>query len=326
MDRQPNSILRVGDWRVNPPAGEISRNGETAKLDARAMRLLVYLAQRPGEVVSIDELLDQVWSGVIVSQDSVYQAVTSLRRVLGDDPKQPTYIATVPRLGYRMLAPVKPWTDGPPGFVASGTLSPVSPAPSVSSVVTETGKVRALAPKSAVVWLIGAGVCVGLFIAFFHYSRAGSSNHAAEASVVIRPEKSVAVLAFLDLTEKMREEEFADGLSEEIIDKVSKLPGFRVPAATASFYFKYKQVPVADIAKALGVVYVLDGSTRQSGNSIRIAARLVRAENGYVIWSETYDRPFANRTALQDEVASKVANALGASINAATTASPSNSR
>ncbi len=75
------------------------------------MRLLLCLAEHAGEVVSIDELLEQVWAGVIVTPDSVYQAVTSLRRMLGDDPKQPTYIATVPRLGYRMVASVSPWVD-----------------------------------------------------------------------------------------------------------------------------------------------------------------------------------------------------------------------
>ena len=75
------------------------------------MRLLLLLAERAGEVVSIDDLLNQVWSGVIVTPDSVYQAVASLRRLLGDDPKQPTYIETVPRLGYRMVATVSPWAD-----------------------------------------------------------------------------------------------------------------------------------------------------------------------------------------------------------------------
>ena len=75
------------------------------------MRLLLCLAEHAGEVVSIDDLLNQVWSGVIVTSDSVYQAVASLRRLLGDDPKQPTYIATVPRLGYRMVATVSPWED-----------------------------------------------------------------------------------------------------------------------------------------------------------------------------------------------------------------------
>src|SRR6201999_1151431 len=97
--------LRIGEWRANPSSGQISRAGETLRVDARSMRLLVYLAERAGQVVSIDELLEKVWTGVIVTPDSVYQAVTSLRRLLGDDSKQPAYIATVPRLGYRMVAP-----------------------------------------------------------------------------------------------------------------------------------------------------------------------------------------------------------------------------
>ena len=77
------------------------------------MRLLLCLAEHAGEVVSIDDLLNQVWAGVIVSPDSVYQAVASLRRLLGDDPKEPTYIATVPRLGYRMVAAVSSWVEEP---------------------------------------------------------------------------------------------------------------------------------------------------------------------------------------------------------------------
>src|SRR5712671_6736736 len=111
MERPTTTMLRVGDWCVNPASGQISRNGETARVEVRTMRLLLCLAEHAGEVVSIDELLNQVWTDVIVAPDSVYQAVTSLRRLLGDDPKQPTYIATVPRLGYRMVATVSPWAD-----------------------------------------------------------------------------------------------------------------------------------------------------------------------------------------------------------------------
>src|ERR1700678_3467666 len=107
------TLLRIGTWCVNPISGQISRDGESARLEARTMRLLLCLADHAGEVVSIDDLLNQVWSGVMVSSDSVYQAVASLRRLLGDDPKQPAYIATVPRLGYRMVATVSPWAAEP---------------------------------------------------------------------------------------------------------------------------------------------------------------------------------------------------------------------
>src|SRR5256885_15036253 len=111
MERRTQTMLRIGDWCVNPASGQISRDGETVRVEERTMRLLLCLADHRGEVVSIDHLLSQVWSDVAVSPDSVYQSVASLRRVLGDDPKQPVYIATVPRLGYRMVAPVGPWVE-----------------------------------------------------------------------------------------------------------------------------------------------------------------------------------------------------------------------
>ena len=101
MERPPTAMLRIGEWCFNPASGELSRDGEAQRLDARTSRLLLCLAERPGEVVSIDELLNRAWAGVSVSSDSVYQAVTSLRRQLGDDPKKPSYIETVPRLNSR---------------------------------------------------------------------------------------------------------------------------------------------------------------------------------------------------------------------------------
>src|SRR3984885_12308394 len=113
MDQPSGTSLRISDWRVSPASGQISREGETVRVEARTMRLLLCLAEHAGQVVSIDDLLAQVWTGVIVTPDSVYQAITSLRRLLGDDPKQPTYIATVPRLGSRMPASARQWMDQP---------------------------------------------------------------------------------------------------------------------------------------------------------------------------------------------------------------------
>jgi transcriptional activator of cad operon len=114
----------------------------------------------------------------------------------------------------------------------------------------------------------------------------------------------------------MKEEEFADGMTEELIDKLSKIPGFRVPAPTSSFYFKGKQISVADVARTLGVAYVVDGSVRKSGARLRVAARLIRAENGYIVWSETYDRPFGDKLWIQDDIAGEVTKALRASVEA----------
>jgi TolB-like protein/tetratricopeptide (TPR) repeat protein len=114
-----HSVLRIADLRVDPGLDEISKGGRTIKLEPKAMELLVCLAERAGEVVSVNELLDRVWKDVIVSHDSVYAAVAALRRTLADDPRNPTYIANVVRRGYRLIAPVSAWVEPQPASPAS---------------------------------------------------------------------------------------------------------------------------------------------------------------------------------------------------------------
>ena len=128
------------------------------------------------------------------------------------------------------------------------------------------------------------------------------------------PEKSVAVLPFMDMSEKKDQEYFSDGLSEELIDMLTKVPDLRVPARTSSFYFKGKQVTIAEIAKALSVAHVLEGSVRKSGNTLRVTAQLIRVDNGYHMWSQTYDRTLDDVFKVQDEIAGAVVKALKASL------------
>jgi transcriptional activator of cad operon len=323
MGRTTATMLRIGDWCVNPTSGQISRGEETARLEARTIRLLLCLAEHAGEVVSIDDLLNNVWSDVTVSPDSVYQAVASLRRLLGDDPKQPTYVATVPRLGYRMIATVTPWIDQRPDQAIPRTSSP--PAADSRQPAAENAPKPGRRLGAGLKWTAGvAALCLAIIIVLafqfdFRFPRKGANaGHSASAAVVSLPQKSIAVLPFLDLTEGMHEEEFADGMTEELIDRFSKIPGLQVPAPTSSFYFKGKSIPVADIARTLGVAYVLDGSVRKSGARLRVAARLIQADNGYVVWSETYDRPFDDILMVQDDIAGEVTKALKASIEART--------
>jgi transcriptional activator of cad operon len=147
--------------------------------------------------------------------------------------------------------------------------------------------------------------------------RAATNNQSVALANASSLPHSIAVLPFLDLTDKMNEEPLADGMTEELIDKFSSVPDLKVPGATSSFYFKGKQIPVADTAKTLGVRYVLDGSVRKSGPMLRVAARLIRADSGYVVWSETYVRPFKDKSWVQDDIASEVTKALRTSIQAA---------
>ena len=357
MDRLTAIPLRIGAWRIDPRTGQLSREGETVRVEARTLRLLLHLAQRAGEVVSQEELLEQVWSGVVVTPDSVYQGVASLRRILGDDPKQPTYIATVPRLGYRMVARVSldegealtlpagavpslvaPSVEVPepadavaPHGVAPPPLAPSSvvvpkPADPVASAGAIPGDPSAANPTPTAVPAsapavarrpgpILAAMAVVALIALAILFLFNSKLLTRSSSVAQVPPRSVAVLPFLDLTtEAMNEEYFADGMTEELINQLARVPDLRVPSPTSSFYFKGKQATVADIAKSLGVAYVLDGSVRKSDATLRISARLIRAADGYVVWAETYDRPEGDKLWVQEDISSQVTKALRAAI------------
>ncbi len=109
------------------------------------------------------------------------------------------------------------------------------------------------------------------------------------------------MLPFLDMSEHKHQEYFSDGLSEEFIDMLTNVPALRVPARTSSFYFKGKQATIADIAKALNVAHILEGSVRKSGDTLRVTAQLIRVDNGYHVWSETYDRKLDDIFKIQDE-------------------------
>ncbi len=126
------------------------------------------------------------------------------------------------------------------------------------------------------------------------------------------PEKSIAVLPFVDMSEKKDQEYFSDGLAEELLDLLAQVPDLRVPARTSSFYFKGKSDDIASIAQKLRVAHVLEGSVRKAGNTIRVTAQLIRADNGYHLWSKTYDRGIKDIFKVQDEIAAAVVDALKA--------------
>jgi TolB-like protein len=220
-----------------------------------------------------------------------------------------------------MVATVSPWADQ---SVAQAN-APTPDAPPTDA--PEMPKTSGPRLSSGFTWAVGAALSVTLVLAFLFHGKVANNNPAASPAPfgIAPPQKSIAVLPFLDLTDEMNQEPFADGMTEELIDKLSKIPGLQVPPPTSSFSFKGKlwprshgtpQMTIADIAKTLGVAYVLDGSVRKSGARLRVAARLIRADNGYVVWSETYDRPFNDILMVQDDIAGEVTKALKASIEA----------
>src|SRR6266480_2274175 len=162
---------------------------------------------------------------------------------------------------------------------------------------------RSTAARKLAAFIVLAAIVAGAFFAF------RMSRHRA-VPVPPFPEKSIAVLPFLDLSQAKDQEYFCDGMSEEILDALAKVDGLRVVARTSSFSFKGKNPDVSDLRKKLNVENVVEGSVRRDGNRVRIGAQLINARNGLQLWSETYERELQGVFALQDEITRAIVDAL----------------
>lgn len=281
LNGKPLEVVHIGDWLVNPALDTLCRGTETYKLEPRMMRLLLHLANAAGGVVSIDRLLSEVWTGVIVGPASVYQAVSQLRKLLGDVDPDPTYIATVPRRGYRLVAPVRR------GAAEAVSLATESFAP---------------AARRRVAMVLGGVTLLAFMLTGSSMWRPSPTESSA----------SIAVLPFIDLTAEKAEQSFCDGLTEELSNRLSQIPTLRVAARTSAFAFRGQGEDVRRIGKALDTDHILEGSVRRSGNHLRVTVRLVDARNGYHLWSVSFDRAADDAINVQEDISRSVAERLQA--------------
>jgi adenylate cyclase len=205
----------------------------------------------------------------------------------------------------KLIAAIREPERTAPGIIPAGT--PATSAGTAMAPPPNSRRNRILLVAGLAVVAVTLGA---LLTEKFWLAKRGSAQQTGAVANNVVSEKSIAVLPFTDMSEKKDQEYFSDGLSEELIDMLTKIPELRVPARTSSFFFKGKQATIADIAKALAVAHVLEGSVRKSGNTLRITAQLVRVDNGYHVWSETYDRKLDDIFKIQDEIAGAVVTAL----------------
>lgn len=227
-------VLEVGDRRL-------IRRGQAMDLRPKAFDTLLCLVARHGRLVRREQLIADVWAGAYVSEEVLTHCVSEVRKALGDDPRHPRYLATVPRFGYRFVADVR-------AFAAS-TIA---------------------------------------------------------ARGVAGPVPGIVVLPFTNLSSDPENEYLCDGLSEELINRLTKVRGMRVIAHSSSFAFKGQDIDARRIGKQLEVDRILEGSVRQSGDRLRISAQLIDARDGGHLWCEQFDRPTADVFAIQDEMAQAI--------------------
>ncbi len=329
------SRYRIADLVIDVSQRSVRRGTADIYLPKLSFELFVVLLEAAPNIVSNDELARRVWKGALVSPESVTQRIKLLRDALGDDPAAPKYIVGLRRQGYRILPDktVEPADAGPvpPSNGSAGHESASDPAVS-KSVPAGRGRVALL---FAAVFLAG-----GLAYLAFHGARrivdgpaqarsppsaampaSGALPAKAAAADSLPPPNSVAVLPFVDMSEKQDQEYFSDGLAEELIDRLARITHLKVIARTSSFQFKGKSEDVRSIAAKLGVANVLAGSVRKSGTSLRITAELIQASDGTYLWSHSYDEPVADLFRIQKSISEQVAQELESTLTADSSAS-----
>jgi TolB-like protein/DNA-binding winged helix-turn-helix (wHTH) protein/Tfp pilus assembly protein PilF len=280
--------MRIGDWLVDPRDDSLTRAGERVKVEPRTMRLLMRLAQAPGTVVSQDELLESVWTGVVVSPSSIYQSMSQLRKVLGDNDDPPRYIETVARKGYRLVAPV--------------SAAPMAASPGATPPQREPVESPATRKPAQLGWIALAALsAVAVMAAVWRFAPVSP----------LQPEAvSIAVLPFTDMTSGKTEQAFCDGLTEETSNWLAQIPTLRVVARTSAFSYRDRGADVREIGRELNISHVLEGSLRRSGDRMRITVQLIDTRSGYHLWSGSYDVEAGDVLSVQEQVARAVAGNL----------------
>lgn len=281
-----HKMLRFGEFELDETRGALLRGGSEIHLRRQAFGVLQFLAANAGRLVSKDEIFEAVWGKTVVTDDSLTQCLVEIRRALGDESREA--IRTVPRRGYVFEYPVE-------------------------EIAVPQASDRPLAPDSGAAsrfpgWLLATiGIAFAVIAVWWMATR---DDDAAAGDVKAARADSIAVLAFADMSEGRDHEYFAEGISEEILNLLTRIPGLRVVARTSSFSFKEKDTDIATIGKALDVEYVLEGSVRRSGNQVRVTTQLIDAADSSHLWSQIYDRELGDLLTVQTEIAEAIARTL----------------
>ena len=323
MSLLEKELYEFGPFSLDPAERVISRDGTSLPLTPKVFDTLLCLVRNRGRLLTKDELLKEIWPETFVEEVNLAVNISTLRKAFGESPQDGRYIATVPGKGYRFVAEVREMSRADAderGAIASSQPVaglPVSPGltgresilggpqesnDGVGIVVTPGSASRSRAWKlalSAATLLLLAAIVGG----YFRFGQRKKNVLAAGAP-------SIAVLSFSDLSASKDQQYFSDGLAEELINDLAKIPGVRVVARSSAFQFKGKNEDVRSVGQKLGVANVLDGSIRREGDRVRIMAELIKADDGFQLWSATYDRKIDDVFKIQDEIARATTAAL----------------
>jgi TolB-like protein/Flp pilus assembly protein TadD len=251
-----------------------------------------------GRVLSKDELLQEIWPGTFVEEVNLAVNISTLRKLLGENPQDGRYIVTVPGRGYRFVAEVRETGRTAEERVDGKTESSQA---KLEEVPPSTPRLRPNGRR----WVIAGAVFLLVLAGIGSYL--WRQHHTRQLAAI---DPSIAVLPFADLSQGRDQEYFSDGLADELTNDLEKIRGLKVIARSSAFQFKGKNEDLRTVGRKLGVANVLEGSVRREGNRVRITAALTKVDDGFQLWSETYDREIDDLFAVQDEIARAVSVAL----------------
>lgn len=293
---------RFGPFETDLLSGELRKHGLKIKLQDQPFQVLALLIQRPGEIISRQELRQRLWpANTFVDFDvGLNNAIKRLRAALSDEAGTPRYVETLPRRGYRLIVPVEnvethqgaPSQESISSANGQQAAEPIFPSrfplpddPKLSFLRWSTTVMVA-----AVLAILASGLWWGF--------RQGIGDY------------KIAVLPFKNLNPEPGSDYFSDGLTDEIINNLSAIDGLEVKSQTSSFFFKDKPRNIHEVGAQLGATLVLEGSVLRSGDKLRINARLVRVSDDHPLWSNSFDRELKDVFSIQDEISRSIVNEL----------------
>lgn len=275
--------FKLGNWLVNPTNSTI-KNGHTVKLDQKVMQLLCFLVEHQQTPVSREQIMDAIWGEQVVADDVLNVAMSNLRKHLKDDPKKPTFIKTLPRKGYQIIAPMELC-------------------------------VEPRTPLNISTWILASVVVVAITAWYLLLY----SNHKPEQKFTQKPVK-IAVLPFDFFAEEQSQLFIADGLTEAITNRLVQEKNFLVTSRTSVMDFRKNKQPIKQIAEMLDVDWILEGSVQIQNSKIQVTAQLIEVETDKHLWSETYRHNLNDLFAIQTDISSQIARKFRTSNYQITTA------
>lgn len=344
-------IYEFGTFRVDALRRVLLREGNQVRLPAKAFEILLVLIEGNGRLVEKDELMRRVWPDAVVEENNLTVNISALRRSLSESPAEHRYVVTVPGRGYQFVADVRQLggeqaLESEPDALAYAGVAEINSAratgdseakltPRSNGSGVGSGRAQVSAAltngvtshthtqssaeyiggeikrhKNGVLSLLAALLATTIVVSYLAYSRYLAGRNKPGIT-------SIAVLPFANNTGDPNAEYLSDGISESLINSLSKLPGIKVIARSSAFAYKGKESDLKEVSNALGVEAILTGRVTQRGENLSISVELVDARDKTQVWGEQYDRKMSDLLAIQHEIAREIVEKLKLKVSAA---------